>query len=773
MNIKKYIGLIFCFCFSFSYGVFSESKIVNCCMFLEDSSMSKSFVLGKHYGRQGLDVIFKSVLHAIKNDVEVIITSPSFAYVLGVVLKDIDTIEVKRKQRLGELQKEYERTKDKKLLHRSVAIEFFMNELPLIKSCIDKLKKGGYILNKIANSQENARFAFLVKKDAFHKITFAKPNSIAYKIEYNIGWQKAADHFKMKDQDPVDEQVLRVFLDMIPNRKFLYLEGHGYYDYKYKKLSKMAGLSFKQYSSFIDNVKKCLFLFVSSCYAGGWNAIMMHAKGVISGNKLILKKRDLKFPIAVGTLPDRPSRGFSTNFKVFFNGLQYVFADVRDVAKMGWTKRSFEKIFKSVYGNKLVNFPSIRFPGIDTFWSAVQVDKDVEIITNAYLVRHELRNRFKLARKEAKELKKDAKESKEEEKLEELEKMMRKVQVVSIKKKTGKKIIRQEMLPPLKFIKGIKFEDVSPIKIHNKKAILLYPSIINIPIEISGKMPEIISMIAGAAHHFLKKIIMKNLMFKYEFLPDDENLPPKMFLIEDIVSVKGNQGGRLASFYSIFDHVFKSSVKMSVAKKHDGTWVKMVKGKTSSLRMNKAFEFIQRGLKRTTPDRKAQTLFEATGGTETEAIFQKIVNESLFPEFGKNVFSTKGKVGPSTTTGIVQTKSGEEFQVLDQGKLISCKVLHAGKVDPSRIAIGDKVRIKIFPKYPSKGWIMDVLLMGAVMKKDGNNLTLSRKDKKDIMLDISPTEVEKKKKIKVGSRVYVWFYPSEKSIGTVFAVFND
>jgi len=252
-------------------------------------------------------------------------------------------------------------------------------------------------------------------------------------------------------------------------KKRIYLIGHGHYskiDYYHKKPSSypkgalVAQLDHNQYNKFIGLLTKitCEFLYIDACFSSGWNQIIMNMIQDKANTK-IFKERHIPFPIVTTSGPDETAIVFSKiNFNTFFTRL-HEFIDTTLKEMGGWLEwlkqkpwlhlKPFKYILKPITDDNPYRISSIRLPGTN-FFRAVPVTDTTEVITYPRLIKYEIEQ----------------------------------------------------------FNKNKKQKITYPIK-PETKLILIYPSIINLPIKIenfSTSKPTIFSIIPGNSHHFFKEI---------------------------------------------------------------------------------------------------------------------------------------------------------------------------------------------------------------------------------------------------------------------------
>ncbi len=395
--------------------------------------------------------------------------------------------------------------------------------------------------------------------------------------------------FENSTNIPIDVGVLNnVFTNDFSIKKRIYLMGHGRYskdllkDVKTGKVSLNPGatslvgqLKYDQYVKLIERLDKigCEFFAVTSCFAGGWNLLTFHSKLQKGLAKDVFSRISVSYPIAILALSDVANLFLGVNnYKTFFERLDEFFTR-RGRTISHWIHKPFSTILEPLTGSKLNNAPSIKFPGTRTFFRPVDVDDKVQVLSYPSLIKHEL---------------------------------IHKVQ------------------------KGPK-----DLRLKNKEALLIYPSIIDVPLTFLGaKAPSLISMIPGPAHHYLQSITAANIDVIEDLFEDVEvaresvirGIQPKALFI-----------GKLKHRYSVLKNVLISSRVDLLTKKYSLEIIAQHEDKKhyvknsifawKEISKEQAYKKIRHILDETTPAKEALT--EATGGIESERQFTKKIDTLL------------------------------------------------------------------------------------------------------------------------------------------------
>jgi len=401
------------------------------------------------------------------------------------------------------------------------------------------LKTGSVSSRKVKGSWDfykdvDAKFAILVSKNKIKEFSFEKGSELSVfglsKNLIKINQDEIKDTFFNKEFNRIDEtSLIDVFSTEGFPLKLIYLVGHGAF-----KL--IAQLNPDQYAAFIKaiNKKGCLFFVLNSCCAGGKNLAIAHKKIIIRESLDILFKEKIRFPIAVTSLADvGTSIKFKINFRGFFDGLKDLFEKRTMAGVETWIKDPFKSILKNLSGDFLQNVPSIWFPGVDRFFSAIDVDNNITMITDSVLIGHELKEKIRVARQ------KDAFSG------EEMKTVIREPAPDETQLRPPVKV-EVERVPTKGEIVGVDIGKIFPIHVINKRAILVYPVVITLPIEVISfrdkpkgihPIPALVSMVPGPATHYFQTIDMRQFTLQeivgglFSLVRVEE---PKLFFIKEL-----------------------------------------------------------------------------------------------------------------------------------------------------------------------------------------------------------------------------------------------
>lgn len=415
----------------------------------------------------------------------------------------------------------------------------------------------------------------------------------------------------------------------------MFLHGHG-------NRGVVAHLNSEQYNELLTGLEKhiCDFLYVSSCFAGGWNQVLMHQKNLEKD----FKKYQISFPIVVASVADFTSsvlkeeigdkqtieHSYYNNLKLksFFTKINDFYRHQERTSITHWVKEPFKSICMELYPKiPLENWPLIRLPGCDSYFRALEIDRQVMVLTYPWLIAYELQA-FKPS--ETKEI------------------------VV------GEEVVGEEELSIVEErIKPSQGKRRKEMRLLGKEAVLLYPSILRLPISIPTKIPKIISMIPGNARHYLQSINAENFsleqvldgMFlfakshnligeKLFFIkelqctnyngsgllhsenPEDDNPSQKLKLNNVIITIRGYEGmQRKMEFYYTISFQLNGVVFSSndwdreQDKKNNRAWRWSLSNRSMNDLIENALQF--------KPHQAA--LWEATGGIETDQQFEDLV----------------------------------------------------------------------------------------------------------------------------------------------------
>ena len=370
---------------------------------------------------------------------------------------------------------------------------------------------------------------------------------------------------------------------------FDFVMGHGFYGGAGKKVTEklkesiqIAQLTLQEFKEFLKNRQKrgCLFMFVISCFSGGLNLTLIN-KYVDQVSGKLSREKEIIFPIVVGGISDVTQIGANEyDFTQFFERLDIFFA--KRIAAHGLKpeytvmfEKPFRKIVEPLFLSipELTNIPTVLLPGLDKPVKTIKVDKEVLVLTYPYLIKKELKGikirgetiEQKLEREE-KERKERAKKLKEyREKLGRINEKLKiaknaEQQKLESQKREIKKEIEafyKEIQEKQRKLKELRCERQKAItkkdlEIGGKKAILIYPMILNIPLKFLPNMgiPKLVSMIPGQAHHHIRNIKAEDVslkdLFENMFVTDFHLGYPKMFYLEKVTGVKNfNSSGIL------------------------------------------------------------------------------------------------------------------------------------------------------------------------------------------------------------------------------------
>ena len=640
MSLKKIILLFSC---ALSVTAFCKGKILDVCIFLDPTRDGKPSSVERRYDKCKIDPALTEASYAIRDNVDVLIISSSIMRVLGTYMKNVSPFKHKN---VNEAAIEAESKEKNKLCDKKLGTT--VGGVTITQENIDHFKK------RQSNVEDSVKLIInnysVYKIGPFAVLTNDKANvdlSGGYRIILPMSF---SGDFSGNESIDVG-LLLKILEDILPNRKIIYLLGHGKSSEELKKTkmdplkfkpgkkAKIAALRYDEYSALIDGLgkskpeSKCIFLAITSCYAAGWNALTMHS-ALVNKSEEIFKKKEIQFPIALGVLTDATASSFEKDFKKLFETLHRIFTGVDpetgDAATtVAWTKKPFEKILIYLYGDKLRNFPSIRFPGLDTFFRAVNVDDKVAIITYPELIRHEME--FVKREKSYKQASWHqgmpvAVERTRKEEIEELENIYKHIRKLRSEGRDIPQKIKDELSKKIKKIR----KQMKPLVFADKIAILIYPSVIDIPIEIKGNTKtKFISMISGPAHHYIGQLTVE------EYNPDTsltKFISPKSFFVEKLKDPFDQDKVSFLSPYVLNVNVTLPGEDKEIEKLYRDYqlgWFKCYKDADCVAITDEkdALDILKKILDITTPAREA--LWEATGGMESERKFRIKINESL------------------------------------------------------------------------------------------------------------------------------------------------
>lgn len=186
--------------------------------------------------------------------------------------------------------------------------------------------------------------------------------------------------------EPFELEHLKKILINPDARKRMFITGHGFFagillEEKLKEQAAqvkaiIAGMPVAAFQNFLEflNTMGTDFLYVSSCYGGGYNLVQGYQK---QNDEMAIKPLKLGYFVVVGALTDESTRGGTLKFKEFFHAINNLFSPKTTL------KNPFEEILKPVSSRFIQNLPSIRYPGSLNYFKVIDVDKKTEIITYA------------------------------------------------------------------------------------------------------------------------------------------------------------------------------------------------------------------------------------------------------------------------------------------------------------------------------------------------------------------------------------------------------
>jgi len=358
--------------------------------------------------------------------------------------------------------------------------------------------------------------------------------------------------------------------------KRVLLMGHG----QFKK--RIVHLEFGDFLKFVRRLEEvnCVFLYIISCFVAGINQVRAQRQLKEDLGRSI-KKWLPSFIMIAGSLTDASAYYGKMKVDSFFEDL-HTFLDkeewetqwgkiqlgvkgerVRDwiKARQWVSKKPFQKIVKNIAGNLIENTPSIYIPYASNeygLFDVLEVDEKVKVITLPVLMQCELEVLFSLdaeiaeirakivkmkgAGPDFQEMRKKflelvGKKQKQEilrrklfPKLFSLNAKIReiKIKIRDMKKRLGfapvdlRKDLANTLLKKSKIEKKLKRAEiiVDPKIVLGSKVeyILVYPSIINIPIEVQfDGVVKVISIVPGNSQHYIKKIENKKGSFEFGY----------------------------------------------------------------------------------------------------------------------------------------------------------------------------------------------------------------------------------------------------------------
>jgi len=481
-------------------------------------------------------------------------------------------------------------------------------------------------------------------------------------------------------------------------KKFVFVGGHGDSGVLGKETIKetmesarIASLKHKQNIAFLRDMQKkgCLFMCYISCYIGGLNLKMINTL-VDEVSLQVLEEKEktsVDFPIVVAGVSDVTTNvSARINFAEFYKNLDIFFS--RRLTGEGSSpeykaliEEPFRAIVRPLCGEKIKiqNIPMVLLPGLDKPIKTIKVDKEVLVLTYPYLIKKELKGVTVRGRTLQKKLEREEKEREKREKklrdcrdeigrINELLKTAKRneQQKLESKKTEIKKDIEafyKEIQEKQRELEKLRSEVPKAltakgfIEIGAKKAVLIYPMILNVSLASTfGKFPKIVSMLPGQAHHYIKKILAQNRYIKdvmnEMFITNLKLGYPKLFYIKEIVGTNNFQGSgilfpdnedkyqglNIKNLFVIFQKgrdAIKGWFQVKESRKEDESyhWVRFVISENK-----KEFDFsrekdlhavrsdINEMFKSTKPFKSA--MIDSSGGIESVEQFKDLVNKA-------------------------------------------------------------------------------------------------------------------------------------------------
>lgn len=498
------------------------------------------------------------------------------------------------------------------------------------------------------------------------------------------------------------ETLFSLFLETTESKKIskrVFLEGHGYFQ-KEKLQSKSQGpvkinkpknaletgsaiaqLRPYQYVKMLEKLSKinCSFLYVNSCYYGGFNAVSCQNYGFYE-QKNIFKKfenidKNIKYIICVESTPDISVSAQNISTSIFFLQINKFFIEQKD--------KLIEYLKLNIYEpNKNINPENIS---------------ETEILTGEY-VRKKIvnKNTGKIEYSDQKisliEQKPWIAESKEFCAILDYARFLTSTSLSSVRF-PGRPFFRFSVNKDRKIdedleVKTLKIDypfllnhevkngKSSNIKIQKEQpvrlsSILLYPSIINLKFEFIDIAPKFVSMIPGRAQHYLKGIIIGEYISSFKdknsasianelatkFTLGTRNAK-KSYFVENINFLESKTYKPSINFIENFfinialsenntnyEYIYKDTSLKTTEKKYfhnfekneydnTGKFIKKVRI-NEVIGKNKVMQLIKKWTLETTPAKEA--IFEATAGVENIYSFRNKIN-TIFDNklFNKN-----------------------------------------------------------------------------------------------------------------------------------------
>lgn len=485
-------------------------------------------------------------------------------------------------------------------------------------------------------------------------------------------------------QRKVNIEVFKsIFLPKKQPHKLLYLSGHGGYK---ETISKLPIKEYQELLKFFESIG-CMFLLVDTCQTGGANVVLGHQQlktGLEEEKNENNELYDISYPIAIQGFTDVSVIASEYyDFKSFFSALQTFYYEKQGEKIAYWHKEPFKEILSHVSGKAFVNTQQIKFPHFRGFFEILDADKFVTAITYPRLLAHELgdaKTEFPAQPEKISQL----------EKLQELSIQKHYLEQTKITEENKKKISAldkqiEQLKPQIAGGEERKTKATTPLEIASEElyAILLYPSIITIPLHITktgylsrkrtdkhtggtylDDFPVLESMVPGNAHHYLHEIQLIDTNWKESdnkyycvvclFGKISKRASHKLFFIKSLTLPSKNvyKDSLIHTYPNETDNTFiidwylpnsnqlgtYSITRLSIPKQ-SAEWSfsidinKNIEGVTIQTEsISSSSEKFKNMLRETLPSKEA--LLQATGGRETEATFKKIIHKN-YPEISK------------------------------------------------------------------------------------------------------------------------------------------
>jgi hypothetical protein len=464
--------------------------------------------------------------------------------------------------------------------------------------------------------------------------------------------------------------------------KRVILAGHGFYQEEQIKSHESGTITIKkpqgptetgaaiaqlrpfQYIKLLDTFQNtgCSFLFVKSCYSGGWNALTAQNEAFYEEKNIFAKFKSVQgthFIVITESTPDKTAGECDTSkLNTFFSDLNTFF--LQEKIKLGnylnvknfvcndiellrgtflnppvnlidqkpWLKDTLGKIIPSIRSPKIINYSSVRFPGMPYFRFINQTTQEEFDVA--------LEKLNQLNQKKETILKERAAQTKEmnpesPERTQIIEKYW--TQLIPL---TNEINLLESLLMPLDItypflmnyeLKHLKDKVKSLVIQYPVAHVLVYPSTILLPLKIKNKFFKILSMIPGRAQHYFKVFefdtqpaLPFSTMSTIFSMQKMQDYPTKLYFIER-VSGLADKGGMVS-------HVCIKVTQKNIDIIYRGQDQLYYDNKTNQkIDEQTARTTIKQWVLETTPAREA--IHEATAGMETIYTFRQQVAKDL------------------------------------------------------------------------------------------------------------------------------------------------